>query len=154
MWKIRYKLPRKHHADPTLAIFDTKSAYETINRNFTWDEIKPHLPSHLLHVLCNLVNDIRIEALPKNVTSAGFLTTTGVLEDSILSLSCFVYINELFDIPRLWFLENASLEIIILSATQFPCLIHADDIILIFASSSTQDLLVKCEDQGFCLACR
>jgi hypothetical protein len=88
---------RRYDHQPTLAFLDIKQAYDSVQRSIIWSNLEEQgTPPDLVAFLQNMFEEVSIEILIQNHTSAPIFPTTGVLQGSILSpLLYAVFINSL-----------------------------------------------------------
>jgi hypothetical protein len=146
-------LRRHHRVTPVLAFLDIKSAYDTVDRNYTWQKLEYTAPTALLCLIRNLFDDVQIEVLLNNATFTRFSPVTGVLQGSILSPFLYsIYINDLPKTLRPQPIEEGLSPVQL--APLMNCLLYADDVVLIADKEQMVHLLKKCEDHSHKLGYR
>ncbi|KAG0750056.1 hypothetical protein G6F62_001503 [Rhizopus arrhizus] len=76
--EICHVLRSHYHSKPVLAFLDIKSAYDSVDRNYTWEVLQPYISPPLLGLLLNLLDEVQIEVLLSNATSRRLHPKTGV----------------------------------------------------------------------------
>lgn len=144
-------LHNKHYGSPpVLAFLDIKSAYDTVDRRIIWQALTPHISTHFLALLKKLFDDVFIEVLLSNSSSARFQPVTGVLQGSVLSpLLYSYYIDSLPTFVREAenemdpdFQHNPSTTI---NGRTINSLLYADDVVILGTWQSIPHLLAACE---------
>ncbi|KAG1135780.1 hypothetical protein G6F37_013886 [Rhizopus arrhizus] len=77
---------RRHNHYPVVAFLDIKSAYDTVDRRIIWQSmLASSAPLSLVSLLANMFDDVSVSVLLQNNVSDPFVTSTGVLQGSVLS---------------------------------------------------------------------
>lgn len=154
---IRHK---KHHGSPPVLVFlDIKSAYDTVDRRIIWQALTPHISTCFLALLKKLFDDVFIEVLLSNSTSAQFQPVTGVLQGSVLSPTLYSYYID--SLPK--FVREAEIEMdpdfqhnpcTTIDGNIINSLLYADDVVIIGTWQSIPHLLAACERHSTLLGYR
>jgi hypothetical protein len=128
--EICHILHSHYHRKPVLAFLDIKSAYDSVDRNYTWEVLQPYILPPLLGLLLNLFDEVQIEALLSNATSRRFHPKTGVFQGSILSPYLYsIYINQFPVYLRHQVIKDDTPPLQLASLLNY--LLYADDVVLI-----------------------